>query len=143
MLLSQEDQVLQNDTRVRLLVGERQPDPREWPYDSQVLLLESEPAVARLHAAQLESLGCTAYKTNAFDLALRLLEANPQVGIVIVDLALCGDDPAEAVNRLRAVRKGIRLVGNDRTGVPGTFRDAGLAHFLPKPWRVTDLIHVE
>ncbi len=142
VVLRQEDQVLQNDTRVRLLVGEPHPDAKEWPFDDQVLLLEGDSAVARLHAGQLEALGCTAYKVSDVDLALRLLDANPQIGIVIFDRELRGAAVGDVVDRLRSARPALRLVGNDSVGDPSPFRQLGVARFLPKPWRVTDLIRV-
>jgi len=142
ILVPDSEAILKHDTRVRLLIADAGPDPHEWPFEDQVLILESDFAVARLHAAQLESLGCTAYRVDRLDLAIRLLESNPKIGIAIVDLELPGEDSPTVLDRFRQARPELRIVGNDTCGDPATFRKLGLVRFLAKPWRVTVLIRV-
>jgi len=142
ILVPDTDQILKHDTRVRLLIADAMPDSDDWPFDDQVLIVESDPAVARLHAGQLESLGCTAYRADEAELAIRLLEANSRIGIVILDRELPGEDCAVLVERVRKVRPEIKIVGNDGSGDPAVCRALGLDRFLAKPWRVTDLIRV-
>jgi CheY-like chemotaxis protein len=142
ILVPEEDAVLKHDSRVRLLVGDPAPDPGDWPFRDQVLILEPDPGIARLHALQLESLGCTAYRADQAELALRMIEANPQIGILVFDRPSSEAEAREIVERVRRIRPNLKVVGNDRSGDPSVYRSIDVGRFLAKPWRVTDLIRV-
>ena len=74
--------------------------------------------------------------------ALRLLEANPEIGIVVFDRQTTEAEAREFVESVRRIRPQIKVVGNDRSGDPADFRSIEVGRFLAKPWRVTDLIRV-
>jgi CheY-like chemotaxis protein len=107
-----------------------------------VLILDDELLIRTLYAQQLERVGGVAYRAESLDLAVRLLKADSEIGVAILDDEMPGVELEEIVRTLEQIRPGIRLVGNGAGDPRARFSAVGVERTLSKPWRVSELIDV-
>lgn len=111
-----------------------------WPLTGTAILVDDEPAVARACAAQIEPFGCACHLAGSYSEALAIMADQPDIGLVIADHGVDGDDMEEFVTTLRASRPGVIVVGSSGSDCRAELKRFGVARFLSKPWRVEDLI---
>ncbi|MBI3930267.1 MAG: response regulator [Armatimonadetes bacterium] len=112
-----------------------------WPFRSHVLVLEDNQLVRKINLKQLEASSCPCCSADSEELALKLFCADPEIHVVLLDFT-AGVDLAALVEHLRGLRRGVRVVGNSAHARRRDFHEIGVDLFLPKPWRVSDLIEL-
>jgi CheY-like chemotaxis protein len=142
VLLTQEQQYERRSPVVRMLLEIQPPETGGWPFGDSVLVIDDEQMVRTVHVRQLEQIGCACYAAETEELAVRLLAVDPAIGTVIVDHDMPDITPAELIPKLRALRPGLRIVGNSGSPRQAEFAALGVPRFLLKPWRIQDLIEV-
>ena len=90
--------------------------------------------------AQIERAGALCYASDDLKSALRLLEAEPRVRSVMVDFALAGREMSGWIDRIRADRPDVHLIGTGGIGSESELLALGVSRVLRKPWRINDLI---
>ena len=112
----------------------------QWPLAGTALVVDDEPVAARTCAAQLKAVGCPCHLAGSYSEALAIMADQPDIGLVIADHGVDGDDMEEFVTTLRASRPGVIVVGSSGSGCRAELKRFGVERFLSKPWRVEDLI---
>lgn len=129
-----------NHPYLRVLLDLSGPDHPRWPFPSHVLIVDADSEVRRRATAELEAQGCAVFATDSVPLALKLLSANDQIGIVVLDCDGLDGSVRETVRQLRSARGDLVLVGTSWTQRVST---AGLElqHELAKPWGAEELVN--
>ncbi len=136
-----EEEQRRGDARIRILLDERGGSLKRTLVDrGPVVVIERDGVVRRLLVAQIERAGALCYPSDDLKSALRLLEAEPRVRSVIVDFALAGREMAGWVDRIRADRPDVHLIGTGGIGSESELLALGVSRVLRKPWRINDLI---
>mgnify|MGYP000369978951 CR=1 FL=1 len=68
-------------------------------------------------------------------------EEAPSLDLAILDYQMPDGDIGQLVERLRAVRPALRLIGNSSENRRREFSERGIVHFLDKPWKIEALVH--
>lgn len=105
-----------------------------------VLVVEDEPCVRMASASMLEEAGFEVIEACDADEALRLLSANPGVGVVFTDVEMPGTiDGLDLARRIHHdwPRIGV-VVTSGRRGQTAAVQDGDV--FMPKPYRSAVLI---
>lgn len=110
-----------------------------------ILVVDDESAIRRLLVQVLASLGYRIESVANGDLALRILEDDPEIEMVLTDLTMPGmqgQDVAEWVIRKRPDVIVICMSGSpdDRDGRLARMLERKLITFLPKPFLPTQVI---
>ncbi len=152
-ILKEEEDPRNYEVLTSILLGEPEVRYGKWPFPQHVLLIETNRLTRRINVRQLENSACPCYAASSEQEALKLFEANPQIGIVLIDLEL----PEHVLQRLctsfRLQRKPIRLIGHTNHSPFITPRDIqhlayryrsdfGIEQIIFKPYRVYDLIEI-
>lgn len=141
VVLTTDNAFVRSDPAIQLLLNNRESiRPESWPFDEDVLLLESVRRFRETFAAHLEQVGCVVYKSETQELALKLLEANSQIGIVIVDDGFLDVHFQSFISDLRAIRPDVKIVGATAGVSQSAFEDASIQVVLPQPWVPEDLV---
>lgn len=131
---------LQRDPLIETLLEVDKPTGLHWPFEEHVLVLDDIREVRALCAQLLEQVGCVCYKAESEELALKLLNADQRIGVVILDYEMPLENRAEFVDRLAALRPAIKIVGTSVEDHHRAFREIGVDRYLDKGWQLTDLI---
>ena len=141
-------------TRFRILLPARARRPRTrsaplpvlkegWRGEGTVLLVDDEALVRRAATRMLNSLGFTvAAVTNGAEAIEWVTDHPGEAAIVLLDMSMPGLSGADTFVRLKELEPSIRVImssGRQRKEVLATLHDQGIAAFLPKPYRLTDL----
>lgn len=110
-----------------------------------ILVVEDETAVRRLLVNVLSSVGYRIESVSEGALALRILEDDPEIDLVLTDLSMPGmkgQDVAEWVVRKRPDVKVVCMSGSpdDRDGRLSRLIERCLITFLPKPFLPSQVI---
>jgi DNA-binding NtrC family response regulator len=133
---------LRADVIVRLLLSLRKTAELRWPHKNNVLIVDDSPAVRGALCTQLERIGCTGYKADSHDLAVKLVGADSGIGVAVVDYEMPGVNTANLLEDLMARRPGIKIVGSSGRDHRADFERLGVSRYLAKPWTVADLIDI-
>ena len=82
-----------------------------------VLVVDDEPLLVELAAGMLRELGCDVITSHSADEALRILDAEPRITILLTDVQMPGVSGFELAARARRKRSDLRVVfasGRDR-----------------------------
>ena len=143
VLLTAEQTHLKRHPLMSMLMGYAPPAPwRRWPLEGRALILDPEELVRRVVVAGLEQAKCICHAAENTEVALRILERDPQISVVITDHELPGSDLQDFVEQVGKQRPDLVLVGSSGTYRRDEFAMLGIGRFLLKPWRVDDLINV-
>lgn len=108
-----------------------------------VLLVDDEETVRSVGKSMLARLGCKAVTAEDGCIALEIFKKDPQsFDCVILDLTMPHMDGEECFRELRRVRKDITVVlssGYNEQDLLDRFAGKGLAGFIQKPYKTTDL----
>lgn len=140
VLLNAGDEALQRDPVVQLLLGASPDADVTWPWEDRVLVIDDTRIVRRSAVQVLQRAGCVCYKAESPDLALRILRAEPRIGVVLLDYNMAGVDPGAMVPALLELRPDLKIVGNSLGGRQKHFAALGVHRYLAKPWTVRDLV---
>ena len=109
-----------------------------------VLIVDDEPAVRRFVSAALGRAGYTVETADDGAAALLKFSVQPdEYGVVILDLTMPVMDGEQAFRELRRLRPGVRVLlssGYSEQEATSRFAGRGLAGFLQKPYRVSELL---
>lgn len=127
-----------------------QPDSRPWTdfktwghvHGRSLLFVDDNRLVLDLISRTFAKLGTSCRTAASHDEAVGILEEDPAVRITIVDFEMPDGDVAALIRRLRDVRPEIVLVGTSGGDCRRHFVERGVDRFIPKPWRLGDLIEV-
>lgn len=141
VLCPREEEQRRSDARIRILLDERGGSLKRTLVDrGPVIVIERDGVVRRLLVAQIERAGALCYPSDDLKSALRLLAAEPRVSSVMVDFALAGGEMASWVEKIRAERPDVQLIGTGGIGAESELLAKGVSRVLRKPWRINDLI---
>lgn len=115
-------------------------DRQEHQPVTTLLLVDDEAPVLEATAWALKSAGFRSYSANTVEAALAILASHTVVSGVIVDRGLVRTGLATAVARLREIAPRVVIVGTSGIDCREEFLDAGADHFLPKPWKTSQII---
>ena len=127
---------------VEMLLDVAEPRFVRWPFEARVLVLDREALNRRVSVSMLESAGAGCYAAGTLSDALRLLTNDEGIRFVILDLGLLTEDTPGTLQRIRAARPGLVIIGTGSEDRRPASAAAGAEHFLPKPWRVDLLINL-
>jgi DNA-binding response OmpR family regulator len=131
---------LRDDPRLRLLLGLSRAGAVAGAGHAKVLVVDATPVAQVRYLEQLERTGFACLKAESSELALRLLDEMPEIGIAVVH-ASPDLDLVRFVAALRVLRPNALVVGaSERFSDEIAFSEQGVARFLHVPWRVADLI---
>jgi len=109
-----------------------------------VLVVDDEPAVRALARAALERAGYAVDVAEDGRVALERFREDPDAyGVVLLDLTMPRMDGEETFRALRKMRPGVRVLlssGYSEQEATSRFAGRGLAGFLQKPYRVSELV---
>ncbi len=111
---------------------------RQWP--GAVLVIDDESLIRESTVALLRHVGADCLAVATADEALALLETEDRIKFVIHDYYLPETDPAVSIERIRATRHDVTLIGTSGTCNRDEFAAMGVHRFLPKPWRLGELL---
>jgi CheY-like chemotaxis protein len=120
--------------------------PRAWRRSrisgKRILYVDDELLLRLSVARLLRGAGAVCVSTGSHDEAVMLLALEPAIDLAILDFSMPGGDVRDLVRRLHEQRPSLPLVGTSGSDRRSEFAARGVAHFLPKPWTLEDLIHV-
>lgn len=120
-------------------------EPVEIIEPARVLVIDDEPAVLSVTARHLERSGFQVLSALCGREALNLLAANPDVGLVILDVAMPGMAGDECLAKVRLLNPNIPVImmsGYDESGVAERLHGVPTAGFLQKPFKRWELMAV-
>lgn len=126
--------------RVELVLGVEERLEARWPFDGRVLVVDDDELHRLVAVATLEGAGAPALAAETDALALRLLEHDGGIDVLVVDHEMPGTDLGAFLARARRVRPGLRVVGNSAYDRSEEFAKLGVDRFVHKPWRPSDLL---
>jgi DNA-binding NtrC family response regulator len=133
---------LLTDPLIATLLEIDQPHPVAWPFADHVLVIDDIREVRALCTQLLEQVGCVCYKAEDEELAVKLLHADPEIGVVLLDYEMSIADLGGFVATLESIRPGIKIVGTSAADLRDEFQSLGVDRYLDKGWRIEDLIEV-
>jgi two-component system, cell cycle sensor histidine kinase and response regulator CckA len=104
-----------------------------------ILIVEDETSIRRLLVSLLSSEGYRIESVAEGSLALRILEDDPEIDLVLTDLTMPGMDGTEVAEQISRTRPEVKVVcmsGNPQRHEKSLRRllDRHLVDFLPKPF---------
>jgi CheY-like chemotaxis protein len=114
------------------------PGSEALPGNTRVLLCDDDDGVRRFVSDYLDSIGCTVHQASRGEAALRVLDGDTAIDLLIVDYAMPGMNGAETVREARQRRPGLKALMI--TGHVAAARDAGAVAILQKPFSPAELV---
>ncbi len=127
---------------VKMLLELTEPQGARWPFEGRVLVVDDQAIVRRAMFSMLENTGAGCYAAENSAEALRLLENDEGIEFVIHDHDMPPASTAESIERIKAIRPDVVIVGTSGSDRRDDFAALGVEHFLQKPWRCDDLVNV-
>lgn len=119
------------------------PEPgKECPFGDRALIVDSSTWIRRLAVRELERIFCVAHSVSEPDWALRLLDQDPQIDLVIFDVDGNRLEVKNLVERLMVRHPEVIRIAQGRD--PSRLDKIGLQpeHFLQIPWSGTGLLRL-
>ena len=143
VLLPERKCFLREDPRVRMLLDLDRPQAIADMPRRDVLVVDAAALFRTSYLDEFERIGCVGYKADTPELGLRLIDANPGIGIVVIDMGTPALDLPVLVGALRSRRPEAVIIGvSEQLRHEVDFGSVGVDRFLQKPWRVGDMIQV-
>ncbi len=131
-----------NSAMIEMFLGIRGARRCRWPFDQRILVVDDEAIIRRWFVSMLESLGAGCYAAATHEDACRLLENDRGIGFMILNFNMPGVALHVMVEKTRAVRPDVVIVGNSGTDHRDDFAAMGVEYFLQKPWCADELINI-
>ena len=114
------------------------PQPSAPQGGARVLLCDDDDGVRRFVSDYLDSIGCTVREADGAETALRLIEEDATIDLLIVDYAMPGMNGLDAVRQARRSRPGLKalMITGDAGAVPEGIAEVTV---LPKPFGPAEL----
>ncbi|MFQ5742335.1 MAG: response regulator [Acidobacteriota bacterium] len=142
VLLPESEESLQENSLVQMLLDTTSTAKVAWPFDDHVLIIDDVKKTRSLCAQLLEQAGVVCYKAETPELASKLFEADPSIGVVILDGSSQDSDLEHLVSEFRNNRPAVKIVdygaGDQRPGL----EENGTVLHLDKDWEISELIDV-
>lgn len=111
-----------------------------------VLLVDDEPVILRLGASILERYGYTVLTAPSGKAALNLYQQQRgRIDLVVLDMVMPEMNGAELARHLREIASDCKILLSSGyaidQGAEEIFKTGGLVGFLPKPYRMSQLVH--
>jgi two-component system response regulator FixJ len=142
VMLPSSSSSLHTDPLIATLLEIDEPRPVAWPFADHVLVIDDVREVRALCTQLLEQVGCVCYKAEDEELAVKLLHADTEIGVVLLDYDMSIADLGGFVATLESIRPGIKIVGTSAADLRDEFQSLGVDRYLDKGWRIEDLIEV-
>lgn len=100
-----------------------------------ILLVDDEPVTREAMVRLLEAADCRVFDTYNGEAALQLLDAHPEITLLLSDVRMPGMTGVALADEARKRRPGLKIILTSGYEVdrPGSFS------FLQKPWRTPEL----
>jgi len=120
-------------------------DTEHWQGNGTVLLVDDEETVRGIAVAMLKELGFTPITADDGREAIRRFRETPDLAFVILDLTMPHMDGERCFRELRQLDPKVKVImssGYNEQEVVQKFMGRGLAGFIQKPYKVSDLKEV-
>ncbi|MBO1904247.1 response regulator [Microvirga sp. 3-52] len=108
-----------------------------------VLVVEDDPMVRAMAVDALENDGFEVLEAPSADFAATLLEARRDIGVVFTDITMPGTLNGYDLARLvRRTYPHVHVVVSSGALPPGFSGEAPDARFVPKPYRMTEIVRI-
>jgi signal transduction histidine kinase len=114
------------------------PEPMVPQGGARILLCEDDDGVRRFVSDYLDSIGCTVREADRAETALRLIEEDAAIDLLIVDYAMPGMNGLDTVRQARQRRPGLKalMITGDAGAMPDGTAEVEV---LPKPFSPAEL----
>ena len=127
---------------VKMLLNAPEVEDLRWPLQGRVLLVGVDEPFRRTAGLALEHAGAVCHVADDGAEALRLFKSDPNIRVILMEYDLSGIEVRTFVEQLLVLRRGTIVIGSGGLDRRQAFADVGVTHFLPKPWRIGDLIEL-
>ena len=117
-------------------------EPREWPLEGEALFVDDNVSVRDAIVTQLCDAGCVCHTAASYAEGLPIFSKNKGIQVVILDHGIGGESLDTVVERIRSTRPETILIGTSGGNRREEFEAAGVAKYLPKPWKAADLLNL-
>ncbi|MGD8454138.1 MAG: response regulator [Phycisphaerae bacterium] len=124
---------------VRMLMGLDTSRALGWPVAGRALIVDSDATIRRVVTAQIREAGGICHAAEDLDVALRTIERDPGVEIVVLDDYELKGSVSDFVREVRARRAHVRIIGTSGSFRADELKAMGIDEFLLKPWILVDL----
>jgi PAS domain S-box-containing protein len=114
----------------------------DWQGSGTVLLVDDEETVRGIGAAMLRELGYSPITADDGQEAIRIFQETPDITLVILDLTMPHMDGEQCFRELRRINPKVKVIissGYNEQEVTQKFMGKGLAGFIQKPYKVSEL----
>lgn len=127
---------------VQMLLSSEAPPHLKWPFEGRVLVVDDEELIRRFALAVFDQAGATCHVAPDTVTALDLLRRDEGVRVVLLDWDIPGSDVPRFARDLRAMADRVSVVGHSGLDRRADFSALGIPRFVPKPWRIHDVVEV-
>lgn len=106
----------------------------------RILCVDDELLLRRATSRMLRGAGAICLLADTHDRAVAIVEGDPELTLAILDFQMPDGDVGHLVERLRAARASLPLIGNSGADRREEFARRGVTRFLEKPWQLGDLV---
>jgi CheY-like chemotaxis protein len=115
---------------------------RRWPLEGRVLIVDDEELTRHVAVTMLEAAGGICHAAESRTEALRLFKLDSDIQVVLADYEMPDGRLADMIRRMRTSRPETIVIGISGLDRREEFAELGVTQFLPKPWRIDDLINL-
>lgn len=131
-----------NSPLVCRLLGKPDPVPYEFDFGGHILSVDDWSSLRCLMSEVLRQAGAVCHTAANHREAMHLFAHDAKIQHIILDYDMPDGTPAELISRMRAIRPHVHIIGSSGSDHRKEFADLGVTDFLPKPWRMEDLLGV-
>jgi CheY-like chemotaxis protein len=106
----------------------------------RILYVDDDTSVRCATGRLLRDVGAICLLAGTHDQALMLAAGEPALALAILDFQMPDGDVGHLVERLRAARAVLPLIGTSGADRRREFAARGVTQFLEKPWQLGDLV---
>jgi len=139
VILESAETDLRNHCVLRPLLDISAAPSSRWPFDESLMIVDKSLVHRKVLSDALDEIGSRCLRAETPEMAMKLLEANPDVGAIVLDCAWPGIDAATFVRELKSVIPGVAVVGTGVQQCDLDLKEAGVDCFLSYPWSLDQL----
>jgi PAS domain S-box-containing protein len=113
------------------------------PTSEKVLIVDDQPDVLEITSELFRTLGFEVLSANSAEDAIGVLERTPDLRLMLSDVVMPGMSGIQLARKAQSVTPGIKVILSSGYANPAMDRDKDSLegfHFLPKPYRMGDLV---
>lgn len=115
---------------------------RESVRGKRILYMDDEPLMRQAANRLLSYAGAHPLLAESHGKAVSLAAAEPKLSVAILDYHMPDGSVGRLIDKLRAVRPLLAMIGTSGAARDDDFEEHGVHHFLAKPWNLRDLVRV-